>query len=159
MDLNSPQRSLSSADILAFPLVHAPLSAMKIPKAVDDEMDKTNPSNGHVKPGISIRNGPMENHDHHTPDVNGVNGVNGVNTNGSTSKRKSRGSLVKPTYAEADSSDDDDQPLVRLSSLRHAGYTALRHGLLIKSFTDPYPDQASTDIPAEIWNRCRIGLG
>ena len=83
------------------------MSAKTIPKSVDDAMDKANPSNRHVQPGISIRNGPMEDHDHHMPDVNGVE------INGSTSKRKSRGSLAKPSYAEAESSDEDEQPLVR----------------------------------------------
>lgn len=83
------------------------MSAKTIPKSVDAAMDKANPSNGHVQPGISIRNGPVEDHDHHMPDVNGAE------VNGSTTKRKSRGSLAKPSYAEAESSDEDDQPLVR----------------------------------------------
>jgi DNA topoisomerase I len=71
-------------------------------------MDKAIPSTGHVQPGISIRNGPMEEHDHPMPDVNGVK------INGSTSKRKSRGSLSKP-YKDADTSDEDNEPLVRYS--------------------------------------------
>lgn len=82
------------------------MSTKTIPKSVDDAMDKAIPSKDHVQPGISIRNGPMEDHDHHMPDVNGVE------INGSTSKRKSRGSLAKPSYAEAESSDEDNQPLV-----------------------------------------------
>ncbi|ERF73672.1 DNA topoisomerase 1 [Endocarpon pusillum Z07020] len=85
--------------------VRAPVSAKTIPKSVDAALDKANPSKDHVQPGISIRNGPMEDHDHHMPDVNGVE------INGSTSKRKSRGSLAKPSYAEAESSDEDNQPL------------------------------------------------
>jgi hypothetical protein len=100
---------ISGADSLNCPLVRPPVSAVRISKSVDNEMDKANPSNGHVQPGISIRYGPMEDHDHHMPDMNGVD------MNGSTSKRKSRGSLVKPSYADAESSDEDDQPLVRPS--------------------------------------------
>jgi DNA topoisomerase I len=83
------------------------MSTETIPKSVDKAMDKANPSNGHVRPGISIRNGPMQGEDIHMPDVNGVL------TNGVSSKRKSRGSLAKPSYAELDTSDEDDQPLVR----------------------------------------------
>lgn len=96
------------------PPVRAPISAKTIPKTVDDAMDKAIPSTAHVQPGISIRNGPMEDHDHHMPDLNGVE------WNGSTSKRKSRGSLVKPSYAEAGSSDGDEEPLVCLSSVQCA---------------------------------------
>jgi hypothetical protein len=57
-------------------------------------MDKEMSSN--IKePGIAIQNGPVGNQ----------NGVNG--------KRKSRGSIAKPTYI-AESSDEDDIPLVRI---------------------------------------------
>lgn len=84
--------------------VHAPVSAETIPKRVDDAMDKAIPSNDHVKPGISIRNGPMEIDDHEMPHVNG------------TTKRKASRSLAKPSYAEADTSDEDDKPLVCVST-------------------------------------------
>jgi DNA topoisomerase-1 len=80
-----------------------------IPKSLDKAMDKSNPSNGYPAPGISIRNGPMEVVDTEMPDVNGL-ATNGVGP----SKRKSRGSLGnKVSYAEAESSEDDDVPLVR----------------------------------------------
>jgi DNA topoisomerase I len=69
-------------------------------------MNKKIPSNDHVRPGISIRNGPMEAVDRQMTDVNGIE------TNGSTSKRKSRDSLAKPSYAEQDTSGEDDEPLV-----------------------------------------------
>ena len=68
-------------------------------------MDKAMPSNGDVQPGISIRNGPVEQVDTTMTDVNDVQ------TNGYT-KRKVRESLNKPSYAENESSDDDE-PLVR----------------------------------------------
>ncbi len=56
----------------------------------------------------------MEDHDHHMPDLNRVD------VNGTTSKRKSRGSLVKASYAEEHTSDEDDQPLVHLNSFAFA---------------------------------------
>lgn len=71
-------------------------------------MDKALPSNGVVQPGISIRNGPVEETDTVMTDVNEAP------TNGHT-KRKARESLIKPSYAEADSTDDDE-PLVRVNS-------------------------------------------
>jgi DNA topoisomerase-1 len=68
-------------------------------------MDKRNPSNGHVEPGISIRMGPVEDMDVDSPAV-GNGHLNG--------KRKSRGSTTNgKTYKEASSSSDDDKPLVR----------------------------------------------
>ena len=71
--------------------------------AADKAMDNRTP-NGHTEPGVSIRNGPVEEMDVDTPKVNG-------NANG---KRKSRASLTNgKTYKEASSSDDDDKPLVR----------------------------------------------
>lgn len=79
-----------------------------IPKSLDKVMDKANPSNSHVEPGISIRNGPVAEMDV-VPDAAGPE----LNGNG-PSKRKSRGSIGhKVSYAEAESSEDDDKPLVR----------------------------------------------
>lgn len=72
-------------------------------------MDKAVPSSGAVQPGISIRNGPVEQMDTLMKDVGEVH------TNGHT-KRKVRESLTKPLYAEAESSDDDE-PLVRAQNL------------------------------------------
>jgi DNA topoisomerase-1 len=68
-------------------------------------MDKQVPSNGHVEPGISIRMGPVDDMD---VDTNG-------NANG---KRKSRGSIpTGKSYKEQSSSeDDDDKPLVGLTT-------------------------------------------
>jgi DNA topoisomerase-1 len=66
-------------------------------------MDKGQPSNGTLNPGISIRMGPVQEMevDEEAPAKNGVNG-----------KRKSRGSIGK-MYKEATSSEDEeDKPLV-----------------------------------------------
>lgn len=70
-------------------------------------------TNGSVDPGVSIRFGPVQDKDVDMEDVD----AHGV------SKRKSRASIdKKKTYAEPESSDDDDQPLVRsaiLANLTH----------------------------------------
>lgn len=78
----------------------------RIPKTIDRAMDKENPSNGHVEPGVSIRMGPVEAMDVDQPVTNG-------NING---KRKSRGSLTNgKSYRDASSSDEEDEkPLVRV---------------------------------------------
>jgi hypothetical protein len=77
----------------------------RIPKSLDQTMDKQIPSNGHVEPGVSIRMGPVEEMDIDPPPTNGT----------SNGKRKARSSLTNGrTYKEASSSDDDDdKPLVR----------------------------------------------
>lgn len=75
-----------------------------IAKDVDTAMDEETPSGDHVEPGISIRMGPME------VDEPATNG----NTNG---KRKARASLTNgKSYKDASSSEDDDKPLVRLTT-------------------------------------------
>ena len=79
---------------------HAPVSSSTIPASLDKQMDKQIPSNGHVMPGVSIRNGPVT-EDTAMPDVNGA----------ASAKRKARESMARPKYAESESSDDD-KPLV-----------------------------------------------
>ncbi|OCK84704.1 hypothetical protein K432DRAFT_378353 [Lepidopterella palustris CBS 459.81] len=77
-------------------------SQERIPKSVDKAMDKGNPSNGHVNPGVSLRMGPVEDMDVDAPVANGR--ING--------KRKARNSLTNgKSYKEASSSEDDDKPL------------------------------------------------
>lgn len=68
-------------------------------------MDRLVPSSGEIRPGVSIRNGPVQEIDTPMPDVNGVE------TNGGPIKRKVRESLTRPSYADAESSEDD-KPLV-----------------------------------------------
>ena len=66
-------------------------------------MDKETPSTSHLQPGISLRNGPMDDMDLDEPLANGV--ANG--------KRKSRGSITQKSYKVfSDSEDDSDAPLV-----------------------------------------------
>lgn len=57
-------------------------------------------------PGISIRNGPVQEID--TP----MHDANGGETNRGPVKRKVRDSLTRPSYADAVSSEEDDKPLV-----------------------------------------------
>lgn len=78
-------------------------------------MDKIGPkSNGHVEPGISVANGPVEEMDVQidAPETNGVNGS-------TTSKRKSRSSIVSKSYKETSDSEDDEKPLVCQSPPRN----------------------------------------
>lgn len=77
-----------------------------IPKSVDKALDKKIPSGKAVLPGISIRNGPVEEMDIDSP-LQTNHQSNGVNN----SKRKSRSSLgTGKTYKE--DSSEDDEPLV-----------------------------------------------
>lgn len=73
-------------------------------------MDKENPSNGTLHPGVSVRMGPVED-----MDVNGEQ-KDAAHVNGAVNgKRKSRtGATNGKSYREASSSDEDDEiPLVR----------------------------------------------
>lgn len=72
-------------------------------------MDKQIPSNGQLEPGISLRNGPVDEMDVDAPATNGA--ANG--------KRKSRPSLSNgKSYKEASSSDEEDsKPLVRIQGV------------------------------------------
>ena len=84
-----------------------------IAKSIDKAMDKAIPSNGHLEPGLSIRNGPLEEmeiDDNDQPPKGDTNGH-------VTGKRKSRQSLSNSkTYKEASSgSEDDAKPLVGLN--------------------------------------------
>jgi len=66
-------------------------------------MDRQIPTNGEVMPGISMANGDVK-----VQDIS----MNDNLTNGTAlAKRKVRDSLTRPTYAQSESSDDD-QPLV-----------------------------------------------
>ncbi|KIX01350.1 uncharacterized protein Z518_09075 [Rhinocladiella mackenziei CBS 650.93] len=85
--------------------VTSPLSSSKIPSSVDATMDRQIPTNGEVLPGISMANGDVKLED--TPMTDPKDNL----TNGAAmAKRKVRESLTRPSYAEAESSDDD-QPL------------------------------------------------
>ena len=104
-------------------LVPSPtLSKDIVAKKVDQAMDKTLPPSSDIQPGISIRNGPIQEIE--------MADANGVETNGDTTKRKSRGTMHRPSYAEAESSEEDDKPLVghrviaTHSIVRFLAYTA-----------------------------------
>jgi len=77
------------------------VSEAKIPKSVDNEMDKSIPNGGSAPAGVSIRMGP----------VTEVMEIDEPVTNG---KRKTRISAAKPvSYLEAGSaSEEDEKPLV-----------------------------------------------
>ena len=81
----------------------------KIPKSLDKAMDKANPSTNHVDPGMSVRFGPVEKMDVDDPIENGAK-TNG-NVNG---KRKSRQSMSNGKSYKDASSDDEEEPIVRL---------------------------------------------
>lgn len=68
-------------------------------------MEDATDTNGHVDPGISIRFGPVKSEDTEMDDA-GSDALAG--------KRKSRASVdQKKSYAELESSEEEDQPLVR----------------------------------------------
>ncbi|KAM5462829.1 DNA topoisomerase 1 [Microsporum audouinii] len=76
-----------------------PLSSPTVPKSTG----LSTPTNGVTQPGISIRYGPAKDNevDMQDADVNGV----------VSAKRKSRSSASRPSYAEVESSGEDDKPL------------------------------------------------
>lgn len=82
-----------------------------ISKSTDATMNGSGDTNGSAAPGISIRNGPIEDED--TEMANAADGVNGR----AASKRKSRPSAGNKSYIDPESSEDD-KPLVCISSPR-----------------------------------------
>lgn len=89
----------------------APKSKDVISKNVDNAMDKANPTLRGTAPGISIRNGPVE-----EMDIDGPS-MNGLGTNNAT-KRKARNSIGNgKTYKEASDDEEDDKPLVSHKTL------------------------------------------
>jgi hypothetical protein len=115
-------------------LASSSLSKKPLSNLVDKAMDKALPSAraGAVMPGVSLRNGPVEEIDTPMPDI-----TNGV------VKRKARESTVRPSYAEAETSDDD-MPLVR-EGCHTRDYEA-----------DKFPEQKTKD-NYQNW-RCSDGL-
>lgn len=91
---------------ISYDLVTPPLSSSKIPSNVDATMDRQIPTNGEVMPGISMAHGDVKMEDAPRKESNDhlVNGA-------TAAKRKVRESLTRPSYAEAESSDED-LPLV-----------------------------------------------
>lgn len=82
---------------------HASKSKDIIPESVDKAMDKANPPVANGAPGISIRNGPVDEMDVDEPSTNGHAG----------GKRKSRGSLKNnKTYKEESEDEEGEKPIV-----------------------------------------------
>ena len=75
-----------------------------IPESVDRAMDQANPPVANGAPGISIRNGPMDEMD-----------VDASELNQHGNKRRARSSMTNgKSYKEAsDEDNDDEEPLVR----------------------------------------------
>ena len=75
-----------------------------IPESLDKAMDRANPPPTNGAPGISIRNGPMDEMEIDGPQLNGH-----ANT-----KRKARAGMSNgKSYKEAsDEDNDDEEPLV-----------------------------------------------
>ncbi|KAI9828691.1 MAG: DNA topoisomerase 1 [Thelocarpon impressellum] len=77
-------------------------SKATIPKSLDTAMDEADPPHNGVRPGISIRNGPLEKMELDPPATNGAN----------IGKRKARESITKAmNYNESTSDEEDDKPL------------------------------------------------
>ncbi|KAI4251727.1 MAG: hypothetical protein L6R42_008266 [Xanthoria sp. 1 TBL-2021] len=81
-------------------------SADTIPKSLDKAMDAANKPTKHAAPGISIRNGPVED-----MDVDQQPGING--------KRKGRANMSNGvSYKDASDDSEEDEPLVGYPSYR-----------------------------------------
>lgn len=94
--------------ILSVLSVKSPVSMAKIPKSLDKTMDKAYPSGDAVQPGISLRNGPVEEMDVDQLPTKGTQPNGAVN-----GKRKGRQSLSNgKSYKESTSDEEDDKPLV-----------------------------------------------
>lgn len=86
---------------LSFSFLTEPaLSSPTVPQSNDTSTNGTT-----TQPGISIRYGPATDNEVDMQDAE----TNGV----APSKRKSRSSAGRPSYVEAESSAEDDKPLVR----------------------------------------------
>ena len=84
---------------------HPPKSKGIITEGVDKKMDKANPPAAHAAPGISIRNGPVDEMEIDGPVLNG-------NANGKRKARRSMGNVK--SYKEASEEDGEEgKPLVR----------------------------------------------
>ncbi|KAF5527977.1 DNA topoisomerase 1 [Colletotrichum aenigma] len=91
----------SSDDDMPLARSKGQVSSAKISKAVDRDMDRTASKARAAPPGLSIRNGPVDDE----------MDVDGPSTNGS--KRKSRSSLPKINYKDESEESDDDVPMAK----------------------------------------------
>lgn len=89
-------------------------------------MDKGNPARNGLDPGLSLRNGPLEEMDIDDPPPRGGQANGHANNN----KRKARQVQNNSrSYKEASTDEDDDKPLVRTRgrSFRFGGKHADNH--------------------------------
>ncbi|KAI1613871.1 DNA topoisomerase I [Exophiala viscosa] len=82
--------------------VTSTLSSANISSSVDAAMDRQIPPNGEVMPGISLANGDVK-----VEDATMTDGHEHLTNGASANKRKGRESNTRPSYAEAESNDDD----------------------------------------------------
>lgn len=101
-----PVQSITPIRLTRSTPVTSALSSAKIPSAVDAAMDRQVPTNGKVKPGISLANGEVK-----VKDTVMTDSKDGLTNGAALAKRKA---LTRPSYADAESSDED-LPLVRES--------------------------------------------
>lgn len=85
-------------------------SSERIPKSLDNAMDKANPFKNGVQMGISLRNGPVE-----EMEIDEPNGGSSKTSAVVSAKRKQRQSMTNgKSYKEASSeNEEDEEPLVR----------------------------------------------
>ena len=80
----------------------------------DPKMRRATQTNGHVDPGVSIRFGPVKANNDVVMEDAGAEADDAA-----APKRKSRASIgQRKSYVEPESSEEDDQPLVRQSPSR-----------------------------------------
>lgn len=94
-------------------------------------MDKSNPSNGHVEPAISLAMGPVQD-----MDIDEKPTTNGATTNG---KRKASLPNGKSYKDDSGSEDDDDVPLVCVTTAAQK----------IRAFSNSILAEAQENIGAE----------
>ena len=86
-------------------------SSDRVDKSVDTAMNKETPSNGHVEPGVSLRNGPVQ-------DTEMQDAPTAAQTNGVHSKRKA---FTGKSYKPESDSEEDDVPLVSTAAKLRGG--------------------------------------
>ncbi|OQD73080.1 hypothetical protein PENDEC_c017G03874 [Penicillium decumbens] len=131
------------------PLMRANGRANPTPSSVDS--NGKSPANGDIDPGVSVRFGAVEDDDVKMQDADGA--AHGV------SKRKSRAGIdQKKSYAEPESSDEDDQPLSkrRRTSVKHEDPEtdddvplALNGRKLPKASETAIGEESDSDVPIE----------
>ena len=86
-----------------------PKSSDRIPKSLDNAMDKANPAKNVEQMGISLRNGPVE-----EMEIDEPNGGSSKTNVAVSAKRKQRQSMTngKSCKEASSNNEEDDEPLV-----------------------------------------------